>query len=355
MARILTKEDLEPGVIGGVFLSAGGSGRASLDKNRKIGQMALDYGDVRLVTLGELDPDATVITATAVGAPGFANWGIRPRDSINAAKRLIETLDKPPVGVICGHVPGFNAWLVAASLGIDYVDAASNGRGHPTVKMGGMGLASRLDLSITQVGSIGSKAENSEFAVTVQGDIVRTSNLMRQAAVINGGLIYAARGPLTAGFIAEHGAAGAITFQLDLGRAMLATEGADRVRATADFLNGELLVEGEVTENTVAYGGGFDVGQMKVRGSKGEAVLGVYNEFMTADMDGKRVATFPDMIGTLDPVTGEVVSISESQVGSRIAVIIAHRSKFPVGKGALDPAVFPEVEKAMGVDMRSYL
>jgi hypothetical protein len=26
-----------------------------------------------------------------------------------------------------------------------------------------------------------------------------------------------------------------------------------------------------------------------------------------------------------------------------------------VGKGALDPAVFPEVEKAMGVDMRSYL
>jgi hypothetical protein len=49
------------------------------------------------------------------------------------------------------------------------------------------------------------------------------------------------------------------------------------------------------------------------------------------------------------------VSISESKPGSRVAVIIAHRSKFPVGKGALDPAVFPEVEQAMGVDMRSYL
>ena len=81
-----------------------------------------------------------VITATAVGAPGFANWAIRPRDAINAARRLVERMDRPPRGVICGHVPGFNAWLVGAALGLDYVDLASNGRGHPTVKMGGMGL-----------------------------------------------------------------------------------------------------------------------------------------------------------------------------------------------------------------------
>jgi DUF917 family protein len=92
-----------------------------------------------------------------------------------------------------------------------------------------------------------------------------------------------------------------------------------------------------------------------VRSGNGDAVLGIYNEFMTADFDGERVATFPDMIGTLDPQTGEPVSISESQPGSRVAVIVAHRSKFPIGKGALDPAVFPEVEKAMNVDMRSYL
>jgi len=355
MARMLTADDVEAGMIGGLFLSAGGSGRNAVAKNRRLGEMALEYGGVRLAALDEFGPEATIITATAVGAPGFANWAIRPRDAVNAARRLIETLDRPPAGVICGHVPGFNAWLVAAALGLDYVDAASNGRGHPTVKMGGMGLASRLDLSITQVGSSGSEAEGSEFAVVVKGDIVRTSNLMRQASVINGGLIYAARGPLSAGFIKENGAAGAITFQLDLGRAMLAAKGGDRVRATAEFLGGELLVEGEVTENTVAYGGGFDLGQMKVRGSNGEAVLGVYNEFMTADVGGKRVATFPDMIGTLDPQTGEVVSISESKLGSRVAVIVAHRSKFPVGKGALDPNVFPEIEKAMGVDMRSYL
>ena len=117
-----------------------------------------------------------VITATAVGAPGFANWAIRPRDAINAARRLVERLDRPPAGVICGHVPGFNAWLVAAALGIDYVDLASNGRGHPTVKMGGMGLASRPDLSITQVAvsGAGPSKSNSQSASKATSSAPRT-------------------------------------------------------------------------------------------------------------------------------------------------------------------------------------
>jgi DUF917 family protein len=307
------------------------------------------------VGLDELRSGDSIITATAVGAPGVADPAVMPRDSIDAARRLMVMLDARPVGVICGHVPGFNAWLVAAALGLDYVDAASNGRGHPTVKMGGMGLASRPDISINQVASSSGGAGNSPLNFVAQGDIVRTSNVMRQAAVVNGGLIYAARGPLTAGFISENGAPGAITFQLELGRAMLRASGAARVKAAVDFLGGTLLLQGEVTGNTVAYGGGFDLGRMTVRGASGEAMLGIYNEYMTADLDGQRVATFPDMIGTLDPQTGEPVAISELPAGSQVAVIIAHRSRFPVGKGALDPVVFPEVEQAMGVDLRSYL
>jgi DUF917 family protein len=354
MTRKLTAEDIEPALIGGLFLSAGGSGKAAVGRGRALGRMALDYGGVGFTTLDELDSDALIITATAVGAPGFAEWPVMPRDSVDAARRLVAMLERPPAGVICGHVPGFNAWLVAAALGIPYIDAASNGRGHPTVKMGGMGLASRTDISIIQVASCAGK-EGRPLAFVAEGDIVRTSNVMRQAAVVNGGLIYAARGPLAARFVAENGASGAITFQLDLGRAMLRANGPDRVRATAEFLGGKLLMQGKVAENTVAYGGGFDVGRMIVRGTEGEAVLGVYNEFMTADVDGERVATFPDMIGTLDPDNGDPVAISELPAGSDVAVVIAHRSKFPVGKGALDPAVFPEVEKAMGVDMRSYL
>jgi DUF917 family protein len=317
--------------------------------------MALEYGDLELVSLDEHDPGGIIITATAVGAPGFARPSVAPRDGVDAARRLVAMLDKPPVGVICGHVPGFNAWLVAAALGLPYVDAASNGRGHPTVKMGGMGLASRPDVSIIQVGRGGVQSVGSRLTVVAEGNIVRTSSVMRQAAVVNGGLIYAARGPLTAGFIKENGAAGAIAFQLELGCAMLKATGPGRVDATVNFLGGDLLMVGDVVANSVSYAGGFDVGRMSVRSDNGEVALGVYNEYMTVDLDGRRVATFPDMIGTLDPQTGAPVAISELVPGTRVAVISAHRSKFPVGKGALDPAVFPEVEEAMGLDLRSYL
>ena len=317
--------------------------------------MALDYGGVRLVGLDELDPDAQIITATAVGAPGFANWVIRPRDAVNAARRLMERLDRPPIGVICGHVPGFNAWLVAAALGLDYVDAAANGRGHPTVKMGGMGLASRLDLSITQVAWSGGEAEQSQFAVVAEGDIVRTSNVMRQAATSNGGLIYAARGPLTAGFIKENGAAGAITFQLALGRAMLAASGADRLRASAAFLDGEVLIQGEVTREQrdlwrrlrsrpddrarrEGRGRARRLQRVHDRRYRRQARRDVSGHDRNARPGNRRACRYLQ-IAAWQPRRGD------------------HRPSLKVSgrQGRLDPAVFPEVEKAMNVDMRSYL
>jgi len=90
--------------------------------------------------------------------------------------------------------------------------------------------------------------DGSQLIVTAEGNIVRTSNVMRQAAVVNGGLIYAARGPLSAAFVKANGAPGAISFQLDLGRAMLDSNGTERIPATVAFLKGEHLMTGKVTE-----------------------------------------------------------------------------------------------------------
>ena len=61
MTRMLTVDDVEAGLLGGLLLSAGGSGRNAVAKNRGLGQMALDYGGVRLVALDELDPDRQMV------------------------------------------------------------------------------------------------------------------------------------------------------------------------------------------------------------------------------------------------------------------------------------------------------
>lgn len=356
MKRKLTETDLQPALISGLFLSAGGSGVDSmLERHDLAGQLALGLAEVDLVSLDELADDAIIITSTSVGAPGYAEPRLALRDYAEAANRLTAEIGKKPAGVICGHVPGINAWLVAATLGIPYVDAAANGRGHPTVEMGGMGLASRPDIPIIQVCSSGGQANGSPISVVAKGDILSTSGLMRQASILNGGLIAAARGPMTASFVRTNGAAGAITFQIELGHAMLSAKGAGRIQKTVDFVKGELLAAGQVVSNDVSYSAGFDVGRVVVRHGTSDITLGVYNEFMFADRDGQRVATFPDHVGSLDLHTGDPIAISRMTIGREVAIISAHRSSFPVGKGALDPAVFPKVEKALGATLLAYV
>ena len=129
-----------------MFLSAGGAGER-VEKNRSLGRMALDYGGVRLVGIDELAAAGSCHHRHRRRRARFRQLGDPAARCDQRRAPSVERSTEPPRGVICGHVPGFNAWLVSAALGLDYVDLASNGRGHPTVKMGGMGLASRPDLS----------------------------------------------------------------------------------------------------------------------------------------------------------------------------------------------------------------
>jgi DUF917 family protein len=355
MARALDRDALDGLILGGILLSAGGSGQARAARYRMLGEQALAAAPLSLVALDELADDAPIIIGTGVGAPGFATAVTSPQDAVEAARRLIEATGTTPVGVMPGHVPGLITWMQAARLGIRLVDAATNGRGHPTVKMGGMGLASQPHVAVTQAGCGG--AADDRVEITVTGSLAKTATIMRAAAVQNGGLIYAARGPFTARFVRAGGAPGAVSHAIRLGQAMLgAAAGRARLEVAIGFMAGERLVEGNVIANQVRYESGFDLGTLTVEGDgdrgSGRVTLHVYNEFMAADRDGKRLFTFPDMIGSLDPATGEPIAISELEPGRAVAIIAASRRNFPVGAGATDPAVFPEVEEKLGVALR---
>ena len=351
MARALDRDALDGLILGGILLSAGGSGQARAARYRTLGEQALAVAPLSLVALDELADDAPIIIGTGVGAPGFATAVTSPRDAVEAARRLIEATGTAPAGIMPGHVPGVITWMQAAMLGIGLVDAATNGRGHPTVKMGGMGLASQPHVAVTQAGCGG--AADDRVEITVTGSLAKTATIMRAASVQNGGLIYAARGPFTARFVRAGGAPGAVSYAIRLGQAMLgAPAGRARLEAAIGFMAGERLVEGSVLANDVRYDSGFDLGTLTVEGDGGRVRLHVYNEFMAADRDGTRLFTFPDMIGSLDPATGEPIAISELQPGRAVAIVAASRRNFPVGAGATDPAVYPEVEERLGVALR---
>jgi DUF917 family protein len=344
--------DVEAAIMGGTLLSAGGSGKARAPKDRVFAERAFALGPVRLISIEAAADDTALLIATGVGAPGGGKNFANPDHSIRAARNLIAAAGMSPGGVIPGHVPGIYGWLLAAALKVPLFDAACNGRGHPTVKMGSLGLSSRPDVMLFQSG-VGDQVE-----ITVRGNTLVTSALMRAAAVQNGGLVMAARGPVTAGLVRAAGAMGAISFQLGLGRAILEAGAAApaRIEAALRFSRGQLLVHGTVVANSVSYGEGFDVGTVTVRDAETgkEVALGVCNEFMTAENDGHRVATFPDLIAAMDPRTGEVLAISEMPVGTPAVVFAVSKRDLPMGSGIYDPAIYPDVERALGADLARY-
>ena len=62
------------------MLSAGGSGRGSAARHRRLGEAALAYGRVAFATLEEFGPDDALLVSTAVGAPGQSTASTEPRE-----------------------------------------------------------------------------------------------------------------------------------------------------------------------------------------------------------------------------------------------------------------------------------
>lgn len=72
---------------------------------------------------------------------------------------------------------------------------------------------------------------------------------------------------------------------------------------------------------------------------------------MTLEIDGKREATFPDLITLLELDTGLPVYSAELADGHNVSVLTASRDKLILGKGVLLRETLAEAEKAIGKPM----
>ena len=123
--------------------------------------------------------------------------------------------------------------------------------------------------------------------------------MIRQAAVQAGGLVAVARNPVTASFVRQNGAPGAIGKCIEVGRAILEApdgEGAG-AEAAAKAAGGRVAARGMVSRVDLTTTGGFDVGSVTVDGECGTFEMVFWNEYMTLEQvkpaGVKRLATFP--------------------------------------------------------------
>nr|WP_272213381.1 DUF917 domain-containing protein [Marinicella sp. W31]MDC2879335.1 DUF917 domain-containing protein [Marinicella sp. W31] len=359
MGRILTTKDVEPAVKGGSVYAAGGGGWA--DHGRMLGYAAVNVGKPELVSVEELSDNDWVATAAAIGAPASTTpWEMQGIDYIKAAELLQEALGERLSGLIVGQngkSSTLNGWLPSAVLGTKVVDAVGDIRAHPTGDMGAIGMASSPEQMIqTAVG--GNRAENRYIELVVKGATAKISPVLRTAADQSGGFIASCRNPLRASYVKANAALGGISMALALGEAIIAAEkksGSAVIDAIVKTTNGAILTEGKVTKKAVIYTNeAFDVGTVTVGSGDKAMLLHVMNEYMAVEDVGEtRLATFPDVITTLSE-DGEPLSVGQLEEGMTIFVLHVPKTVIPLSSSVKDPAVYPVVEKALGISIADY-
>jgi hypothetical protein len=216
-----------------------------------------------------------------------------------------------------------------------------------------MGLG-ELPGFVSRQAAVGGNPETGRhLELYLEAPLARADALVRQAAVESGGLVAVARNPVDAGYVRKHGAPGAICMALQLGRLMASHHdagGETVARKLALATGGEIAACGQVAGLELETRGGFDVGRLRVE----DFELTFWNEYMTLERGGARLATFPDLIATLDAVDGTPRTSADLTPGTRVIVLCVPRKNLILGAGMRLPAAFCAVEEVLKKPLVAY-
>ena len=345
----LTRENGQQMLLGGWFLGGGGGGLP--EGGQEILELVLKTGPVRFVSLDDLNAEDLLVTASLVGSPASPDSCVAEHHYQQVYDSFLAADDRPIAAFVTNENGGHsitNGWMLAALTGRPMVDAACNGRAHPTGVMGAMGLHALPGYRSLQTAAGGKDAR--EIALTVTGTVEQTSAAVRNAATLAGGYVTVLRNPATVGYFRENAAVGCISQAMEVGRVWQENmENADQLLAALkDLLDCRELGRGTIRDITLKIEGGFDVGLVQVDTAEGLLTVDFMNEYMTAERDGCRLGTFPDLIALIDTDTRLPVCSAQLKQGQPVSVVCVPGKNLKLGRGMFLPELFAPCEKAMG-------
>lgn len=354
-SRKLEFADINAAVIGGTILGGGGGG--SFREGQKFAEIAIQKGDVYLVDISELNDEDTIITVSLVGAPSAFDKVIFPEHFERSIKLFERNSDVSIKGIITNENGGgatVNGWLQSVLSGIALIDAPCNGRAHPTGVMGSLGLHKYASYNTTQVAVGGDISKNHYLEYILKGSIEHTSSIVRQASVQAGGVVVVARNPVSTSYVKQNAALGAVSKAIEIGYAYNKGLEHSVIKALdmlSEVLFCDIITKGVVANYTLNMEGGFDIGALSVN----DYELTFWNEYMTLEHLGKRQATFPDLIMSLDAQTGIPVTSAELYEGQEIYIITVPMNKLILSTTMYDKELLSSLEPILNKKIIEYL
>ncbi len=339
---LVSKQDVYAFVIGGAVLGGGGGG--SIKEGLELGTLATEIDTVRIVQPDEIEEDKTVVTVSDVG---IQSNGKTEKEQYVRSVELLKIYGINVEGLIpseCGAIGSVNGWIQSTILKIPVLDSPCDGRAHPTGLMGSMGLH-RLREFVSIQAAVGKRIVDTFSEILVKGELESVSKIVRAFSTISGGSAAVARNPINARYVIQNGAPGALTLCKKIGDSILEeNKPYNKIKAAMRPIRGTIICEGIVTKKILKNKEGFDVGIIEIEDStEAKCRISFVNEYMTLDIQEKRLAVFPDLINVFNLKTGLPVNSAEVKLKDSVAVTKVSRENLLLGSGLKYPEVYEPV------------
>ena len=324
----LTADMLADLSAGAAFLATGGGGDPHLTYLSACEGLKA-YGPATMIAPEDLDDDALVVALGAVGAPTTSLELLPSIDESIAVLEAYKRLTGRKVdAVVSFEIGGGNSLIpivAAAANNIPVIDGDGMGRALPEATMMTYAIAGIAPTPAVALDYSG-HTELIEAETTEEYEqIIRAFSMQR------GGMALSAEFQMTGRQMKDCIVPNTVSLSIELGKILRSRAGtADQMAAQieqvfAPSIYGAFrqLFTGIVSDMSTCVVGGYDVGKAEIAPlieDEPALTIDIKNEYLTAKLDGKLLASVPDLICILDSETAEPINAERLRYGQRVSV-----------------------------------
>ncbi len=317
--------EIEDIALGAALLGAGGGGDPYIGKLMAIGAVK-DCGEVTMLSPDEVPDDALVVPIAMMGAPTIlGEKGIGGTEYQKLHEMVSRFYGKEIFAVMPIEAGGVNSMLpiaAAARLSLPLIDCDGMGRAFPELQMVTFTIGG---VRATPMALVDEKG-NSVIFDTITNKW--TEELARAVTMSCGGSVSISLYCMDGATMKKYCVRDIVTRSEKLGAAIRnVKQSTDKTpeQNFLEFTEGYKLFKGKITDVKREVRGAFNVGNVLLDGIgeyKGKtADVEFQNENLIATVEGKILATTPDLICLVDTETFQPIPTDALKYGKRVLVV----------------------------------
>ena len=313
---------------GAAFLATGGGGDPHLTYLSACEGLKT-YGPATMIAPQDLDDDALVVALGAVGAP-TTSLELLPSidESIEVLSAYKKLTGRKVDAVVSFEIGGGNSLIpivAAAANNIPVIDGDGMGRALPEATMMTYAIAGIHPTPAVALDYAGNTQLIEAETTEAYEQIIREFSMQR------GGMALSAEFQMTGRQMKECIVPNTVSLSIELGKILRSRQGtadqlAEQIASVFEpSIYGEFrqLFTGIVSDMSTSVVGGYDVGRATIapliEGTP-SLFIDIKNEYLTAKLEGRLLASVPDLICILDSETAEPINAERLRYGQRVSV-----------------------------------